>query len=338
MMDRLRGPTRTRAERRRREERVALLRAARGPVPAPADAAPVQPAPAAPIGGERSLPPAGQLPRRSGSHGDGAPAGTPALGTRDADNPSHDPSHNPWQEPWDPDRPSLHRRLGGALAGLVNVLILVVVVGGIGFAVGGFLRFIDEVNEHSPATVAQVGEADGIVVLTGGPRRLAAAGELLAAGRAEQLLVSGVNLRATEPQVRSLLDVRQATFACCVELGFEARDTIGNARETAGWFARLTDEANGVLAGITAPRLIVVTSNYHMPRAMHELGLALPEVRLVPYPVRGVNLEADRWWRDASAWRLLVGEYGKLILARAREYPLLSGMLARIVSPAPANG
>ena len=335
-MDRTRGGAAERRERRRREARVAMLRASRA-----GDAAPVPTASgtgmndgAAPraIGGERALPLPGQLPRPAPARSVPSATAQPSPG---AEEPAR---RDPWNEPWDPDRPSLRRRMGSVLASVVNLLVLVVFVGGLGFALGGFLRFFDEVEDHHPMPVSAVEQADGIVVLTGASYRLAAAGELLAAGRAEHLLVSGVNLRATEPQVRSLLDVRQATFACCVELGFEARDTIGNAREAAGWFGRLTDEANGALGPLGEPRLIVVTSNYHMPRALHELGLALPDVSLVPYPVKGVDLTDEGWWRKASHWRLLVGEYGKLILARAREYPALSGLLSRVVAPAPANG
>ena len=55
-------------------------------------------------------------------------------------------------------------------------------------------------------------------------------------------------------------------FDCCVDLGFTAANTLGNARETAEW-AR----AKGYSA------LILVTADYHMPRARLELRAAMPE-------------------------------------------------------------
>ena len=65
-----------------------------------------------------------------------------------------------------------------------------------------------------------------------------------------------------------MLPVSRDLFDCCVDLGYQALDTAGNARETRDW-AR---EHN-----ITRS-LIVVTSNYHMPRALAELSAALPDV------------------------------------------------------------
>ena len=244
---------------------------------------------------------------------------------------------DPWAEPWDDEpRAPLGRRVGRGALTLLNALVVIVVIGGLGFAGGGFLRYFDEVESFVPPPLTEVARADGIVALTGGPQRLEAAGRLLQAGRADQLLVSGVNLRATEPQLRRLLGVDDATFACCVELGFEARDTIGNARETSTWFGRLTDEATGVLGSGDASRLIVVTSNYHMRRALHEIGRALPGVALEPYPVHGLDLSDGEWWRKAGNWRLLIGEYGKLVLARARDYPAIARILGSVLAPAPA--
>ena len=309
MIGRMEGAEERQA-RQRREARLAMLRDTRavpsaGPVAA-LDAGSAQAA-SRPIGSER--------PGKDG------------------------PTTDPWAEPWDQGpRTPLWRRAIKALGGLANVLILVVVIGGVGFATGGFLRYFDEVEGFVPPPVTAVAPADGIVVLTGGPRRLAAAGRLLEADRGAELLVSGVNLRVTEPQLRDLLGVDTAAFACCVELGFEARDTIGNARETAAWFARLTDEESGAVGRGAGRRLIVVTSNYHMRRALHELKRALPSVTLEPYPVHGVDLTVDDWWREAGTWRLLLGEYGKLMLAQARDYPAIARLLSGFFAPSPVEG
>ena len=65
--------------------------------------------------------------------------------------------------------------------------------------------------------------------------------------------------------MRRLLGLDKQLFNCCVDLGYEALDTVGNADETRTW-AR----SNGYT------RLIVVTSRYHMPRSLAELALAMP--------------------------------------------------------------
>ena len=221
-------------------------------------------------------------------------------------------------------------------ASAAQFLAVALLIAGLGFFGGGFLRFVEQVEAYDVAASTAPPPADAIIVLTGGPNRLERGGDLLEARTASHLLVSGVNLRTTEPQVRRLLDVSDALFSCCVELGFEARDTRGNAREGAGWFSRLVDEDSGPLGGGTSYRVIVVTSNYHMQRSLHEFRRLMPDVELVPYAVRGLDTRVEGWWREPGNWRLLLAEYGKLIVAAARDYPRISSTIAGIV-PAPAR-
>ena len=96
-------------------------------------------------------------------------------------------------------------------------------------------------------------------------------------------------------------------LACCVDLGRDARDTIGNAAEARDWA-----KAKGYTS------LIVVTSNYHMPRSMAELAEAMPKTRLIPYPVNNPDLHLGNWWNNPAAFALLLREYGKYLLATAR--------------------
>jgi hypothetical protein len=44
----------------------------------------------------------------------------------------------------------------------------------------------------------------------------------------------------------------------------------------------------------------------------------MPDVELIPYPVSNPQLEMDRWWRHPASVKLLLGEYLKYTLARAR--------------------
>ena len=155
-------------------------------------------------------------------------------------------------------------------------LLVVVMLWGV-----GLLAFASRVAHATPA--ADPGRAQGIVALTGGSsRRLQTAMTLLQAGRGRRLLISGVNRRATREEVRrAARAVAGPLYECCVDLGFEAVDTLGNARETAEW-AR----ARGY------DRLILVTADYHMPRALLELRGAMPKVTLTPYPVATEDVDA----------------------------------------------
>ena len=137
--------------------------------------------------------------------------------------------------------------------------------------------------------------ADGIVVLTGDQGRLTAGAQLLQDGRSGHLLISGVHPSVTTEELRAHTSLSDAQFTCCVELGHQAIDTVGNARETAQWV-----RANGY------HRLIIVTSDYHLPRSLIEMDMVMPDIEFIPYPVRTTPP-----WRNPRAARLWVQEYAK---------------------------
>jgi len=181
-------------------------------------------------------------------------------------------------------------------------LLAVAVAWGIGFA-----HFNAAVRRSMPAPPA----ADGIVVLTGGADRIETALHLLASGRAPYLLVSGVG-RGTDVQEiarRAQLDLRDVEAH--VQLGRTATSTVGNAAETASWARE-----HGI------KRLIVVTAGYHMPRALLEIGRALPGVALYPAPVQPPAMRANM---DLATVRLLASEYDKLLAVRAGLTRLVRG-------------
>jgi uncharacterized SAM-binding protein YcdF (DUF218 family) len=150
-------------------------------------------------------------------------------------------------------------------------------------------------------------KADGIVVLTGGDSRIIAGAKLLADGRAKRLLISGVNRRARREDIEKISGLDHKTFTCCVDLGYEALDTVGNADEARSW-AR----ANGY------SRLIVVTSSYHMPRSLAELALAMPEADLIAHAVTPPKFPDSGWWLHVRTTRVLLAEYLKYLPAAAR--------------------
>ncbi len=64
--------------------------------------------------------------------------------------------------------------------------------------------------------------------------------------------------------------------------------------------------------------LIVVTSNYHMPRAIVELSHAMPDVELIPFSVIGDKWRDEPWWTSGATLRLLLSEYAKYVAAEVR--------------------
>lgn len=174
---------------------------------------------------------------------------------------------------------------------LSGTAVLLAVLWGMGFA--WFLR--SALTLHPPPPYA-----DGIVAFTGGAGRVEVALRLLAQGQARLLLISGVGGAAGLRDFGQLAGIDAPQLADRVTLGRSAASTRGNAAETAGW-ARQHDVRS----------LIVVTAGYHMPRALAELGRALPEVTLHPMSV----LPQEGQDSGPSALRLLAGEYTKYLAA-----------------------
>src|SRR3954469_3665627 len=188
---------------------------------------------------------------------------------------------------------------GWLRATIVAALAIVFVGAGIGFV--GFLSQLRAV-EVSPSS-----KADGIVVLTGGSSRVSDAMELLAGGYGKRLLISGVHPASAASDISRSLSDSQSLLSCCVDLDRSAVNTRSNAAETRRW-------ANE--RGFKS--LIVVTSNYHMPRAIVEFSHAMPDTHLIPFAVVGEKWRDDSWWTSAATLRLLLSEYIKYVAAEVR--------------------
>jgi uncharacterized SAM-binding protein YcdF (DUF218 family) len=190
---------------------------------------------------------------------------------------------------------ALLRRIGktGLLLCAAAALVLAV----------GFACFVWRVPAYE---VALSRDADGIVALTGGASRIADAIELLASGRGQRLLISGANRSTNLHEISRLNPEFERWIRCCVDFD-RSVNTLGNAIEIKRW-----TEHRGFRS------LIVVTSNYHMPRALAEIGHQLPDVALLPFPVVTERLRAEPWWSSGTTARLMFTEYVKLIYARLR--------------------
>lgn len=144
---------------------------------------------------------------------------------------------------------------------------------------------------------------DAIVVLTGGPDRVEVALRLLAGGGADSLLVSGAGEKTDLAILAHLAGIDPAPLEQRITLGHAAHSTCGNALETASWVRRKEVRT-----------LLVVTSWFHMPRALIELRRAMPAVTAHPYPVG--RLAASELTHGGGA-RRVIGEYHKYLAALA---------------------
>lgn len=198
------------------------------------------------------------------------------------------------------------RGLAAMDAGMIKAFRLLIGAAGaaVAFFIFGFVVFASVTTREAAAPIEA---ADAIVVLTGGQQRIDEAVRLLSEGKARRLLISGVDPRISREDARRLTGLDHRLFDCCVDVGYGARDTSGNADETRDWVGPW---------GFSS--LIVVTASYHMPRSLIELGRTLPTVRLIPHPVVPNSFRTEPWWRHVDGARILGSEYVKYLVSAVR--------------------
>jgi len=173
--------------------------------------------------------------------------------------------------------------------------------------VGAAMGFVGFLSQLRGVEIKPARNADGIVVLTGGSSRVSDAMELLAGGYGQRLLISGVHPTNAASDISRSLPDNQQLLRCCVDLDRSAVNTRSNAAETRRWVRERGFKS-----------LIVVTSNYHMPRAIVELSHAMPDVTLIPFSVVGDKWRDEPWWTSGTTFRLLLSEYAKYVAAELR--------------------
>ena len=179
-----------------------------------------------------------------------------------------------------PNAPAARPR--GWLRATVVAALAIVFVG----AAVGFVGFLSQLRG---AEIKPARNADGIVVLTGGSSRVSDAMELLAGGYGKRLLISGVHPTNAASDISRSLPDNQSLLGCCVDLDRSAVNTRSNAAETRRWAHERGFKS-----------LIVVTSNYHMPRAIVELSHAMPDIELIPFAVVGDKWRDEPWWTSGA--------------------------------------
>lgn len=193
----------------------------------------------------------------------------------------------------------------------MRFVVRVVILMGLAWA-AGFALFMANVPRADDAdTAARIASLDpnetGIVALTGGGlSRIRAAIHLVEAGTGRKVLITGTHPDTRKEELAAYIDNSKGWFDCCVDLGQRALTTRGNALETRDWVLE-----NGF------SRIVVVTTDYHMPRATAEIAHALGDVEIIPWPVSSPIAPATGWLRSGEAWEALVTEYNKFILVRA---------------------
>mgnify|MGYP001999880906 FL=1 len=176
----------------------------------------------------------------------------------------------------------------------------------LGLALASFQKFVLTLPNDDTKLSAPI---DGLVVATGGQLRIQKGVELLAGGKADRMLISGVGKGITKELLKENLAIsnRQASFFdCCVEIEFTATDTNGNAQATFEWMQKhaLDD-------------ILLVSANYHLPRAELIFKQYLPENSVYFQAVNPPDLKLSAWYSNWQTTRLLLKEYLKYIYVKS---------------------
>lgn len=158
--------------------------------------------------------------------------------------------------------------------------------------------------QHDPQQMA-----GAIVVLTGGDGRIDAGLDLFAARRGLYLFITSVHPHITEDSIRGKWGGQSPLPVCCIALDYDAKSTVGNALATKGWIEDVYETSGQRIESVR-----LVTSNYHMPRALLDFGRIMPDLTLYPHPIASPGYAID----DEAFWSILMTEYHKSILRSAQ--------------------
>ncbi|MDG2312471.1 MAG: YdcF family protein [Alphaproteobacteria bacterium] len=185
------------------------------------------------------------------------------------------------------------------------LLILSIFLIGLWFL--GFFIYLNKISSTYSVPLNTLKEVNAIVVLTGGRGRLDQGLNLFKKGKSPELFISGVDSGVDKTTLLKNRNIDGKMLDCCINLGYNAENTFGNATETAHWIRSKQFSS-----------LYLVTANYHMPRSLLEFQTALPEAIIIPHAVHPSNVHMKDWWRWQGTVRLLTAEYAKYIATYIR--------------------
>lgn len=161
----------------------------------------------------------------------------------------------------------------------------------------GFSAFV-LYSLYPPQITPSNSQSQTAIVLTGGENRISEGVSLLNNKSVQRVFVSGVG---KDVGLDDIFPKSYQSLLCCVTLGYEAKDTIGNMHESFSWLKKHKEIKSFYL----------ITSSYHMPRAYH-LFSRHPHAKdfvIHPYAVKMERLSPDM----EEFWHLTFKEYNKLL-------------------------
>lgn len=175
----------------------------------------------------------------------------------------------------------------------------------------GLLYFTSQLPSVMPETPTK--KLDAIVVLTGGSKRIDEGFNLLDKKLAKKIFISGVYKGIDAKQLLNRWrSADKHDLDCCVALGFKAVNTIQNVKETKEWLEEQDYKS-----------IYLVTSNYHMPRALLEFNKRISGIDIHPYPIIPNKVDMNKWWEKETNFIIIAKEYTKYLIVKALSFILI---------------
>ena len=140
-----------------------------------------------------------------------------------------------------------------------------------------FIFFLSLVKNFK-SNYSTITSIDSIVVLTGDKFRISKGMEILSNGIGKKLLLSGVNKNIELINIKNEFPKYNNFFNCCVDIDNISSNTFENSRETFLWLEK--NKYNS---------LLIVSSDYHMPRAKLEFERFFKTENTYYHPVNSNN-------------------------------------------------
>ena len=153
-----------------------------------------------------------------------------------------------------------------------------------------FLIGLVEYKEKILISIKHIGKkSSDIVILTGGTNRIKDGLKIVnkfeeSSTFNSKILVSGTGKGFTKMSLAKNIDFDFNLIECCIELDSISTNTYSNAFETLKWVKK-----NNI------SEFILITSNYHMPRAFLEFKYRMPNLKIFTYPITPEKHNINMW-------------------------------------------
>ena len=157
-------------------------------------------------------------------------------------------------------------------------------------------------------------KSPNIVILTGGANRIKDGLKIIQDFKNSKninykILVSGTGMGFTKSSLKNKLgpNFNSQLIECCIDLDSVSKNTLTNASETFKWTNK-----NDI------KEFILITSNYHMPRAILEFKNVMPNLKIYTYAITPKKHDIENWLNSYQTFGLVFTEYCKYIVASLR--------------------